>query len=425
MSCVVQKFGGTSVATLERIKNVADIIARTHKNGRSVVAVVSAMAGTTNKLVGYARSLNAYEGDPEYDSIVSSGELVTAGLLAMSLKNLGIKSRSYSAWQTPIFTDNNHGRAVIQNVDPSNLTRDMSDGIIPVVCGFQGVSSENRATTLGRGGSDLTATAVAFAVGAELCEIYSDVDGVYTVDPNLYSEAKRIDEINYQEMLEMSAQGAKILQEQSVDYAMKKGVVVRVASSFVDNGGTIISATASKKDFRGLAVTTSLSQIRVVCNADSSLRGAKRRSALEKEKTPDCRVGLCPPRNDAMDNNDLITSILEKNYIRTDVFKNGDPNKIEILTDKKKTAAALNLLKNCDFVKNARQIVARRPSSRISVIGSSVSKEVGQSLADLLAAEKIDVFGFSAMGCGINLIVSSDKLLEAVALLHKHCGLGK
>jgi aspartate kinase len=387
----VQKFGGTSVATLERIKNVADIVARSYKSGQNVVAVVSAMAGTTNKFVGFVRNLNAYEGDPEYDCVVSSGELITAGLLAIALKNLGLNARSYSSWQTPIFTDDNYGRAIIQNIDPSNLQRDISNGIIPVVCGFQGISYENRTTTLGRGGSDLTATAIASALRAELCEIYSDVDGVYTVDPNLYCEARRIDAINYREMLEMAAQGAKILQEQSVDYAMKKKVTIRVASSFIDNGGTIISENAPKKDFRGLAVTPSLSQIRISHSADS----------------------------------DRVISFLEKRFVRTDVFKNGDLNKIDILIDKKKTAIALNALKNCEFIKGARQVVVRRQFSRISAVGSSISAETGKTLAEFLRAEKIEVFKFSATDYRTNLIVSGDKLLESVALLHKHCGLGK
>jgi aspartate kinase len=145
--------------------------------------------------------MGAFEGDAEYDSVVSSGELVTSGLMAIALRNAGIKSRSYSSWQVPVFTDSNHGRAVIQNIDPANLQRDLENGIVPVVCGFQGISSENKITTLGRGGSDLTAVAVASAIKADLCEIYSDVDGVYTVDPNLYTEAKKIDSICYNEML--------------------------------------------------------------------------------------------------------------------------------------------------------------------------------------------------------------------------------
>jgi aspartate kinase len=387
----VQKFGGTSVATPERIKNVADIIARRYNSGRSVAAVVSAMAGVTNKFVGYVRNLNACEGDPEYDYVVSSGELITAGLVAISLKNLGLRARSYSSWQVPILTDDNYGHAVIREVDPSNLRRDMENGIIPVICGFQGVSPENRVTTLGRGGSDLTAVAVASAVNADLCEIYSDVDGVYTVDPNLYHGAKLIDSINYYEMLEMASQGAKILQEQSVDYAMKKNVIIRVASSFVDNGGTIISAKTPPRDFRGLAITPSLSQIRVFHDGDKK----------------------------------AVADFLAKNYISAEIVQGGAPGKTDFLLDKRKNITAVNLLKNCDFVKNVRQVVSRHSLARISVIGSSVSPEAGENLLNVLKSEKIETFGFAAADYRINLIISGNNLSESIVILHKHCGLEK
>ncbi|MDR2267870.1 MAG: aspartate kinase [Holosporaceae bacterium] len=388
---VVQKFGGTSVATLERVKNVANIIAGSHRRGQSVVAVVSAMAGVTNKFVGYVRNLNTYEGDPEYDYVVSSGELITAGLVAIALKNLGLKARSYSSWQVPIFTSDDYGHAVIQRIDPTNLQKEMEAGVIPVICGFQGVSSENRTTTLGRGGSDLTAVAVAAAVQADLCEIYSDVDGVYTVDPNLYHEAKRIDEINYYEMLEMASQGAKILQEQSVDYAIKKNVVIRVASSFIDNGGTIISGKISPKSFRGLAIIPSLSQIRVL------------------------------PKGSV----ENILELLRINYIRAESLKRDEGEKIDIILDRKKSSIAINLLKNCDFVKCVRQVVSRKPSSRISVIGASISSEIAKELANVLRSEKIEVFETAAGGCRVDLTITSNKLLESIAILHRHCGLEK
>jgi aspartate kinase len=380
------------VATLERVKNVANIIARSHHQGQSIVAVVSAMAGVTNKFVGYVKNLNTYEGDPEYDYVVSSGELITAGLVAIALKNLGLKARSYSSWQVPILTNDNYGHAVIQKVDPTNLQRDMEAGIIPVICGFQGVSSESRRiTTLGRGGSDLTAVAIAAAVRADLCEIYSDVDGVYTVDPNLYHEAKRIDEINYYEMLEMASQGAKILQEQSVDHAIKENVVIRVASSFIDNGGTIISGRTSPKGFRGLAVTPSLSQIKVF-----------HKGSIEN-----------------------IQELLKTNYIRAEILEQDDTEKTDIILDRKKSSIAINLLKKCDFVKSVRQVVSRKSSSRISVIGAFISSEIADELANVLKSEKVEVFESVVNGCRVDLTVASNRLWESIAILHKHCGLEK
>ncbi len=393
MSCIVQKFGGTSVANLERIKNAANIVSRARSKYNDVVVVVSAMAGVTNKFVEYVNHMGTFEGDAEYDSVVSSGELVTSGLMAIALRNIGIKSRSYSSWQVPVFTDNNHGRAVIQSIDPSNLQRDLENGIVPVVCGFQGVSSENKITTLGRGGSDLTAVAVSSAIKADLCEIYSDVDGVYTVDPNLYPYATKIDSICYNEMLEMASHGAKVLQEQSVDYAMKKNVVVRVASSFLDNGGTIISSAAPSSPFCGMAVTHNLSQIK---------------ANYKEEK-----------------NFSELLAILEKNLIHAEVFKNNCLCKVNIMVDNKRTPEVINILENCDFVLKVKQEIVRRNFSKISVIGSSIYESVGRELAKELKGKKISIFGCSAKQHRANLVISSDQLLNAVSVLHKYCGFDK
>lgn len=393
MSCIVQKFGGTSVANLERIKNAASIVSRARSKYNDIVVVVSAMAGVTNKFVEYVNDMGTFEGDAEYDSVVSSGELVTSGLMAIALRNIGIKSRSYSSWQVPVFTDNNHGRAVIQSIDPTNLQRDLKNGIVPVVCGFQGVSSENKVTTLGRGGSDLTAVAVSSAIKADLCEIYSDVDGVYTVDPNLFPYAKKIDSICYNEMLEMASQGAKVLQEQSVDYAMKKNVVIRVASSFLDNGGTVISATAPSSPFCGMAVTHNLSQIK---------------ANYKEEK-----------------NFSELLAILEKNLIHAEIFKNNGLCKVNIMVDNKKTAEVINILENCDFILKVKQEIVRRNFSKISIIGSSICESVGYELAKELRGKKISMFGCSTKQYRANLIIFSDQLLNAVSVLHKYCGLDK
>jgi aspartate kinase len=391
LTCTVQKFGGTTVATLERIKHAADIVARSRRNGNDVIAVVSAMAGVTNKFVGYVRNLNACEGDPEYDGVVSSGELITAGLMAIALKNLGLKARSYASWQVPIFTDECHGHAVIREIDPRSIKKDVKNGVIPVICGFQGVSPSNRITTLGRGGSDLTAVAVAAAVSADLCEIYSDVDGVYTVDPNLYPAARKICAVNYDEMLEMASRGAKILQEQSVDYAMKHKVVIRVASSFIDNGGTLIAENVPPVNFRGLAVTPGLLHVRV------SHEG--------------------PP--------DRIIDLLEKNFIRAEMLKGDDDGKLDLLADKKKGAVVLSILKNCEDVRSVKQIVVRRPYSRISVVGTFASAETAEVPANILREKKTEALTTSSSNRRASLIVPSDKLQESIALLHKYCGLEK
>jgi aspartate kinase len=401
LSCIVQKFGGTSVATLERIRNVAGIIASFVKQKHEVIVVVSAMAGVTNKFVNYAASLNAYEGDPEYDCLVSSGEQVTSGLLAIALKSLGLQARSYAAWQLPIYTSGDHGRAVIHSVGALPLSADVNSGVVPVVCGFQGVSYHHRVTTLGRGGSDLTAVAVASAVDADLCEIYSDVDGVYTVDPNLYPEARKIDRISYPEMLEMASHGAKVLQEQSVDYAMKKNVMVRVASSFLDSGGTIISQKAPENRFCGLTVTPNLAPLKVQHAPDHSL--------------------------------DQVIALLRRNFIRAEVFQTYDDDRNCIMVDKKKVVSAMNILRDSTFVRMVAPDVLKRRFSLIGAVGSLISPEICEELAAALRHHRVEVLHtcrIEALSkrfspCFGGFIVPADQLLTAIPILHRHCGLDK
>jgi aspartate kinase len=245
---LVMKFGGTSVADVERIRRVAELIAHQHETTPMLAVVVSAMAGYTNQFVAWtdaagagAQGLGA--SDDEYDAVVASGEQITAGLLAMTLRNHGLRARSWLGWQIPILTDGVHGRARIVEVGAENLTRSMHDGEIAVVAGFQGVGADGRITTLGRGGSDTSAVALAAVLGAD-CDIYTDVDGVYTTDPRLEPKARRLERISYEEMLEMAALGAKVLQNRSVELAMAYKVPVRVLSSFstpgAPRGGTIV-----------------------------------------------------------------------------------------------------------------------------------------------------------------------------------------
>jgi aspartate kinase len=391
MARIVQKFGGTSVATLDRIKNVTDIVAENKLKYKDIVVVVSAMAGVTNKFVDCVNSLGANEGHPEYDTVLSSGELVTAGLTAIALENVGIKSRSYASWQVPIFTNNNYGHAIIQNVDPVNLNKDLANGIVPVVCGFQGVSQEEKTTTLGRGGSDLTAVAVSSAIEADLCEIYSDVDGVYTVDPNLYTGAQQIDEICYAEMLEMASQGAKVLQEQSVLYAMEKKVIVRVASSFIKAPGTIISPMAKSKRFCGMAITPALSQVQL------SLK-----DGVLKED---------------------IQNLLAKNFIQCDFVENR--GKTNVMLDKRHASVALTLVRESNLISDARYKFSRKPLSKISVVGSGLNIDSSQNFITELKKHKIDSFIGIVTSHKVNIIVATEQLLEAISVLHKYCGLDK
>jgi aspartate kinase len=234
MARIVMKFGGTSVADLDRIRNVAARVVREARDGHEVAVVVSAMAGVTNQLVGWCQLLSPLHDAREYDAVVATGEQVTAGLLAIAIQEAGLDARSWSGWQIPLRTDLAHGKARIESIDGAELVRRLQAGQIPVVAGFQGISPEGRVTTLGRGGSDTSAVALAAALRADRCDIYTDVDGIYTTDPRIVPRARKLALISYEEMLELASVGAKVLQTRSVELAMKERVRVRVLSSFKD-----------------------------------------------------------------------------------------------------------------------------------------------------------------------------------------------
>jgi aspartate kinase len=238
MARIVMKFGGTSVADLDRIRAVAARVKREVDAGSQVAVVVSAMAGVTNQLVGWCQALSPLHDAREYDAVVATGEQVTAGLLAIALQEAGVEARSWQGWQIPLRTDGAHGRARIEGIAGDDLIRRMGLGQVPVVAGFQGVAADNRVTTLGRGGSDTSAVALAAALKADRCDIYTDVDGVYTTDPRIVAKARKLAKIAYEEMLELASVGAKVLQTRSVELAMKERVRVQVLSSFT--GGNLL-----------------------------------------------------------------------------------------------------------------------------------------------------------------------------------------
>ncbi len=237
---LVMKFGGTSVADLDRIRNAAARVKHETQAGHEVAVVVSAMAGVTNQLVAWCQALSPLHDAREYDAVVATGEQVTAGLLAIALQEIGVEARSWQGWQLPIRTDNAHGKARIAAIEGTELVRRMQAGQVPVVTGFQGVSPNGRVTTLGRGGSDTSAVALAAALRADRCDIYTDVDGVYTTDPRLVPRARKLARISYEEMLELASVGAKVLQTRSVELAMNQQVRVQVRSSFQDLPGTLV-----------------------------------------------------------------------------------------------------------------------------------------------------------------------------------------
>ena len=276
MPVLVMKFGGTSVATLDRIARAAKRVAREVANGYDVIVVVSAMAGKTNELVGWVNETSRFYDAREYDAVVSSGENVTAGLMALRLQEMEIPARSWQGWQVPLKTTSAHGSARIEDIPTANITAKFAEGMrVAVIAGFQGVSPEGRITTLGRGGSDTSAVAFAAAFGAERCDIYTDVDGVYTTDPRIESQARKLDRIAFEEMLELASLGAKVLQTRSVELAMRFNVKLRVLSSFEDEtgegAGTLVCAEeeiVESKVVAGVAFSRDEAKMTLVSVAD-------------------------------------------------------------------------------------------------------------------------------------------------------------
>ena len=247
MALIVQKYGGTSVGSVERIKNVARRIAQAKANGDDIVVVVSAMSGETNRLVALAHEIQEQPDPREMDVVLSTGEQVTIGLLAMALQSIGIAAKSYTGWQVAITTDNAHTKARIDSIDQTKIQQDLKSGKVVIIAGFQGIDADNNITTLGRGGSDTSAVAMAAALKADECQIYTDVDGVYTTDPRVVPEARRLNTISFEEMLELSSLGSKVLQIRSVEFAGKYKVRLRVLSSLETSGsGTLITFEEDK-----------------------------------------------------------------------------------------------------------------------------------------------------------------------------------
>ena len=264
MACYIQKFGGTSVGSIERIQHVAQLIDKTYREGHQLVVVLSAMSGETDRLTKMARELSADPDDRELDVLLSSGERVTIALMAMTLKSRGIKARSFTGRQVGIVTDGAHTRARVSRVDTNRVLAALKDGVVPIVAGFQGINEASDVTTLGRGGSDLTAVVLAAALNAETCFIYTDVDGVYTADPNVVPSARRLDKISYEEMLEMASLGAKVLQTRSVELAAKYYVPLEVRSSFQDGSGTrVVKEDADMEQVLVSGVTGDRNQAKV------------------------------------------------------------------------------------------------------------------------------------------------------------------
>ena len=405
MSIIVQKFGGTSVADVARIREVARHVEKEVKIGNQVVVVVSAMAGTTNQLVDWVSEVNTCHDFEEYDVILSTGEQVTSGLLALSLQNIGIKARSWMSWQIPLETDSTHGKARIIDIDTEVIKKSLQSGSVAVIPGFQGISSKNKITTLGRGGSDTTAVALAAALKAMRCDIYTDVDGVYTTDPRIVPDAQKIANITYEEMLEMASQGAKVLQTRSVALAMRYNVSLQVRSSFENIPGTMVlneDEILEQETITGIAYSPDEAKI--------TLRGVKDR--------PGVAGSIFGSLADTAINVDMIVQ---------NVSENGQTTDLTFTVGKTDIEPAVNLLNRLKGEIEFAEIVADPKVSKISVIGVGMRSQPGvaKTMFSTLADKGINIQVISTSEIKVSVLISVEYTELAVRALHSAFGLDK
>jgi aspartate kinase len=404
LALVVQKFGGTSVADLERIRAVASRIKRARDAGDRIAVVVSAMAGTTNQLVDWVTEIGGPHHDrAEYDVVVSSGEQVTVGLLALALQPAGAPARSFLGWQAPVKTDGAHGRARIKVLDAALLRASLERGEVAVLAGFQGVSADHRVTTLGRGGSDTTAVATAAALGAERCDIFTDVDGVYTSDPRIVAKAHRLERVTYEEMLEMASLGAKVLETRSVALAMQSGVRIRVLSSFADGTGTLVvdeNEIVEQQIVSGIAYSRDEAKITLVGVADR----------------PGVAATIFGPLAEADINVDMIVQSVSADGDTTDLtFTVGRG-------DLARTIAALEAMRD---QLGYREIATDGEVVKVSVIGVGMRSHAGTAhvMFRTLAERGINIQAISTSEIKISVLIDEAYTELALRALHTAYGL--
>ena len=404
MKIVVLKFGGTSVGSINRIKKVAKIISRYVKSKKKVIVVSSAMSGVTNDLIAKTRKISENFSPSEYDTIVSSGEQISCALISGRLNHIGIKSRSWLSWQVPIYTQGNHKKSRITNIPKSRIINYLKSGGVPIVTGFQGVNSENRLTTLERGGSDASAIMIAKYFKAEKCIIYTDVEGVYTTDPNLIKSSKKIQKISYEEMLEMSSLGAKVMQPASIQDARLNKVNVDVKSSFVNKLGTLITKRkniSKERIITGISFTKNDTKI--------SLLGV-----IDK---PGVAASIFEPLSKNFINVDMVVQNISSDGKETDLtftIKNDDIIKTQ------------RLLKNNKKIK-FKKILIKKNVSKISIIGVGMITTPGVTyrMFKTLAKSKINIQVISTSEIKISVLINKNLIKKAINALHKEFNLDK
>lgn len=403
MARIVQKFGGTSVADIDRIKAAAQRVKRAVDAGDEVAVVVSAMSGTTNQLVEWTRAVSPMHDAREYDVVVSAGEQITVGLMAMALQDIGVDARSWLGWQIPMVTDDMHGRARILDVKADEIVRRFGLGQVAVMAGFQGIASDNRITTLGRGGSDTSAVALAAAINADRCDIYTDVDGIYTSDPRIVTRARKLDKITYEEMLEMASLGAKVLQTRSVELAMNHRVRLQVLSSFEDAPGTLVvdeEEIVEQEIVSGIAHSGNEAKITLVRVPDN----------------PGIAAAIFGPLSEAS----IIVDMIVQN-----VSEDGNATDLTFTVPKDDLARTMEVLEAAQDRLGFERVVGDPDVVKISVVGVGMRSHAGVAMRmfQALADKGINIQVISTSEIKISVLVSDAYTELALRSLHTAYGL--
>jgi len=410
MSLIVMKFGGTSVGDVERIKNAAAKVAAEARNGHKIAVVVSAMAGVTDQLIGYCRAVSPNHDPREHDAVVSTGEQITAGLMAMALQQRGLNARSWQGWQVPLRTDSTHSKARIVDVNAANFRQRVMDGEVGVMAGFQGVTDDGSISTLGRGGSDTSAVALAIALKADRCDIYTDVDGVYSIDPRIDPKASKIHRISYEEMLEMASRGAKVLQTRSVELAMRFRMPVQVLSTFANAvgselPGTLVTdgdETMEQNPVTGIAYTRDQAKVTLVKVADQ----------------PGVAAAVFGPLARAGISVDMIVQTASDDGKATDITFTISKNDLERA---QKTLEGERARIKYDHIAASAGVV------KVSLIGGGMRGHAGvaATMFEVLADKKINIQAIETSEIALGVLIAEEYTELALRALHTAYGLDK
>ena len=406
MALIVQKYGGTSVGSPERIKNVAKRVAKARAEGHDIVVVVSAMSGETNRLVALAHEMQEFPDPRELDVVLATGEQVTIGLLAMALKNIGVEAKSYTGWQVAVKTDTAHTKARIEDIDSDRMRADLAQGTVVIVAGFQGISSAGDISTLGRGGSDTSAVALAAALKADECQIYTDVDGVYTTDPRVVPEARRMDTITFEEMLELASLGSKVLQIRSVEFAGKYQVRLRVLSSLKDGGnGTLITFEEDENMEKAVV---------------SGIAFDKNQARINVRGVPD-KPGIAYQILGAVADANVDVDMIIQN------MGNEGTTDFSFTVPRGDYKPTLELLSSLKDSIGAAEVSGDDAVCKVSIVGLGMRSHVGIAarMFHALASENINIQMISTSEIKVSVLIDEKYLELATRVLHKEFGLDK